>query len=88
MDPDAIALSPTTTVSVALAEYGRALLRTRALELFSLSDIKQATANIIAYDMANSLDLDVSTVLTGTTNMVYEAAGALDYSSTGTNATI
>jgi hypothetical protein len=55
-DPDAIALSDVTTVAVTLNEYGNASLVTRKLQLFSLSDVDPAVADIIAYNMADSLD--------------------------------
>ena len=55
-DPDAVALSDVTTVAVTLAEYGNASLVTRKLQLFSLSDVDPAVADIIAYNMADSLD--------------------------------
>jgi hypothetical protein len=55
-DPDAVALGNTTTVSVTLNEYGNASLATRKLELFSLSDVDPAIADIIAFNMADSLD--------------------------------
>jgi len=48
VDPDAVALPATTTVSVTLAEYGNAALVTRKLRLLSLSDVDPATADILA----------------------------------------
>lgn len=69
-DPTAVALSNTTTVSITLNEYGNAVLRTRKLNLFSLSDVDPAIANIIAYNMADSVDEVVQTVLRGGTNYI------------------
>jgi N4-gp56 family major capsid protein len=77
-DPDAVALGNTTSVSVTLNEYGNAALATRKLELFSLSDVDPAIANIIAFNMADSLDELALTELRGGTNAIYSA------SSTGT----
>jgi hypothetical protein len=37
-DPDAVALSTPTSVTITLSEYGNAVLVTRALELFSLDN--------------------------------------------------
>jgi len=54
-DPDAVALPDVSTVSVTLNEYGNAALATRKLELFSLSDVDPAIADIIAFNMADSL---------------------------------
>ena len=56
IDPDAVALGNTTPVTVTLNEYGNASLATRKLELFSLSDVDPAIADIIAFNMADSLD--------------------------------
>jgi len=70
-DPDAIALSDVTTVAVTLNEYGNASLVTRKLQLFSLSDVDPAVADIIAYNMADSLDrLAMDTLIQGT-NVIY-----------------
>jgi hypothetical protein len=55
-DPDAVALTTPTQVVVTLNEYGNAVLVTRALELFSLADVDPAIANIIAYNLADSID--------------------------------
>ena len=76
-DVDAVAISNPTTVTVTLAEYGAAVLNTRKVELFSLSDVKPAIANIVAYNMLNSVDSLVLTELRQGTNVVREAAGAL-----------
>lgn len=71
VDPDAVALSNTNTVSVTLAEYGNATLLTRKLGLFSLSDVDPAAADILAYNMADSLDAVVNGVLRQGTNVRY-----------------
>jgi N4-gp56 family major capsid protein len=73
-DPDAVALSTPTSVTITLNEYGNAVLVTRALELFSLADVDPAIANIIAYNLADSIDAVVSTTLTGGTNVIYGGA--------------
>jgi N4-gp56 family major capsid protein len=70
-DPDAVALSTPTSVTITLNEYGNAVLVTRALELFSLADVDPAIANIIAYNLADSIDAVVSSTLTGGTNVIY-----------------
>ena len=71
VDPDAVALSTPTTVTITLNEYGNAVLVTRALELFSLADVDPAIANIIAYNLADSIDAVVGTTLIGGTNVLY-----------------
>ena len=70
-DPDAVSLSDVTTVSVSLAEYGNTALVTRKLQLFSLSDVDPAVADIIAYNMADSLDKIAMETLRLGTNVIY-----------------
>ena len=53
VDPDAVAMSTPTSVTINLNEYGNSVLVTRALELFSLADVDPAIANIIAFNMAD-----------------------------------
>ena len=70
VDPDAVALSTPTSVTVTLNEYGNAVLVTRALELFSLADVDPAIANIIAYNLADSIDVvAMNTLRTGSNNI-------------------
>lgn len=76
-DPDATALPSTSSVTVTLAEYGNVTLTTRKLELFSLSDVDPAVADQVAYNMADSLDVIVQTVLRGGTHVIREIAGAI-----------
>lgn len=70
VDPDAVAIGDPTTVSVTLNEYGNAVLVTRKLDLFSLSDIDPAIANIVAYNLADSVDEVVQTVLRGGSQVI------------------
>jgi len=69
-DPDAVALATPTYTTITLAEYGNAVLVTRALELFSLADVDPAIANIIAFNMADSIDDVAQTVLRGGDNVL------------------
>ncbi len=86
-DPDAVALGNTTTVSVTLNEYGNASLATRKLELFSLSDVDPAIADIIAFNMADSLDTVALNELVGGTYGIAEVGGALVTNLDGTGYT-
>ena len=70
-DPDAVALATPTYTTITLAEYGNAVLVTRALELFSLADVDPAIANIIAFNMADSIDTVAQNVLRTGTNVLY-----------------
>jgi N4-gp56 family major capsid protein len=85
VDPDAVAMATPTYTTITLVERGNAVLVTRALELFSLADVDPAIANIIAFNMADSIDTVAQNVLadrasgsiingsanTGTTNVLY-----------------
>jgi N4-gp56 family major capsid protein len=70
-DPDAVAMSTPTNVNITLAEYGNSVLVTRALELFSLADVDPAIANIIAYNLADSIDSIAMTTLRGGTQKIF-----------------
>jgi N4-gp56 family major capsid protein len=70
-DPDAVSLSTPTTVTITLNEYGNAVLVTRALELFSLADVDPAIANIIAYNLADSIDSVAMTTLRSGSNNIF-----------------
>ena len=92
VDPDAVALSTPTPVSVTLNEYGNSVLVTRALNLFSLADVDPAIANIIAYNMADSIDELAQTELLKGTNVIYggtqTSTGAITSSDTITAANV
>lgn len=71
VDPDAVAISDVNTVSVTLNEYGNTVLNTRKLGEFAFSDVDPAVANIVAYNMADSIDQVVVSTLVGGTNVIY-----------------
>jgi N4-gp56 family major capsid protein len=82
VDPDAVALSNTNQVTVTLNEYGNAVLATRKLDLFSLTDIDPAIANIVAWNMVDSLDDVVQTELRQGTNVARpDSAGTVAWNS-------
>ncbi len=83
-DPDAVAISNVSTVTVTLNEYGNVVLQTRKLGEFAFSDVDPAVANIVAYNMADSLDTVVAAVLDGGTNVLYGTGGSTTPSSTVT----
>jgi N4-gp56 family major capsid protein len=76
-DVEAVAVPATTTVAVTLNEYGNSIISTRKLDLFSLADVEPALANIVAYNMNDSLDLVVRGVLATGTQVIREIAGAI-----------
>jgi N4-gp56 family major capsid protein len=71
VDPDAVALSNVSTVTVTLNEYGNTVLNTRKLGEFAFSDVDPAVANIVAYNMADSIDRIVVSTLIGGSNVIY-----------------
>jgi len=71
-----VAIGTPTAVTVTLNEYGNAVLTTRKLQLFSLADVDPAIANIVAYNMADSIDEIVQTELRGGSNVIYATGGA------------
>lgn len=77
IDPDAVGIPSTSNVSITLREYGNVVLKTRKLQLFSLSDVDSGIANILAYNMRDSLDGIVAPILAGGTNQVRVNAGVL-----------
>ena len=78
---DGTDLSPTdlaglaTSVSVTLNEYGNVVSTTKKLDALSMSDVDPAVANIIAFNMADSLDVVVASKLDGITTNVTNAGG-------------
>ena len=76
VDPDSVALSTPNTVTITLNEYGNSVLVTRALELFSLADVDPAISNIIAFNLADSIDRVAMETLRGGTNVIYGGSTA------------
>ena len=74
VDLESAAIDDVDQVSVILREYGNAVINTRYSSETAFADIQPAIANILAYNMADSIDDIVATVLNGTTQ-VEAAAG-------------
>jgi N4-gp56 family major capsid protein len=99
VDPDAVAMATPTYTTITLVERGNAVLVTRALELFSLADVDPAIANIIAFNMADSIDTVAQNVLadrasgsiingtanTGSTNVLYAGSATTSGSLTSSD---
>ena len=79
-DIDAAALDDVDTVSVVLREYGNVVVNTRYARETAFADIDPAIGNILAYNMADSIDEIVANVLDSTTNVIdgEGTKGALD----------
>jgi len=81
-DPDSVAVSNPSTVSLTLNEYGNAVLQTRKVRLFTISDIDPAIADMVSFNMADSLDTLALTTLRAGTNVIY-ASGSSTVGVTG-----
>jgi len=73
-DLDAVALGTPDIINITLNEYGNAAITTRRLQLFSLADVDPAVANIIAWNMADSIDDVAQTELLNGTNVIRQGA--------------
>jgi N4-gp56 family major capsid protein len=87
-DVTAVALPDVSTVSVTLEEKGNGALVTRKLQLFSLSDVDPAVADIIAYNMADSIDQLAMSALNGGTFVQYAGATATSTATVTAAATV
>lgn len=78
-DPDAVALGNPVQKTLTMQEYGNPILRTRKLNLVSLTDVDPAAANMIAYNCADSIDILAQNQLRAGTNLLQILAGDLTY---------
>jgi N4-gp56 family major capsid protein len=74
-DVTAVALGDSTVV-VTLAEYGNAVITTAKLRGTSFLNVDADAANIIGYNMVDSIDKLVSNVANGGTNVIYAQGSA------------
>lgn len=65
VDPDAVALNNTNKVSVVVDEWGNSVIQAERLALESLSAIDPAIAELLSYNMRDTLDAQVWAKLTG-----------------------
>jgi N4-gp56 family major capsid protein len=79
-DVDAAALDDVDTVSVVLKEYGNVVVNTRYSRETAFADIDPAIGNILAFNMADSIDSIVANVLNSTSNTLTGegSAGEID----------
>jgi N4-gp56 family major capsid protein len=76
VDPSAVSLATPDIVNVTLNEYGNSTVVTRKLQLLSLADVDPAVANIIAFNMADSIDELAQNALLAGTNVLYATGGS------------
>jgi N4-gp56 family major capsid protein len=87
VDVDSVGLDTPDKVLVTLEEYGNATVTTRKLNLLSLADVDPAIANILAFNMADSIDEIVKDVLLEGDNVRF-AEGGVDATGTITAADV
>lgn len=86
-DPDAVAIGNPNTVTLTLNEYGNPVLRTRKLNLFSLTEVDPAIANMVAYNAAASIDTVVQTKIRGGSHLIQRQGGKYSYVENATSST-
>ena len=79
-DPDAVQLSNTNRVNVTVNEYGNAVITTEKLALESLSAIDPAVADMLSFNMRDSLDSLVWNKLTTVATGRFTGASSADES--------
>ncbi len=77
-DPDAVTLNNTNKVNVTVDEYGNAVITTERLALESLSAIDPAVADMLSFNMRDSLDSLVWNKLTSLATMRYTGTTSAD----------
>lgn len=70
-DPDFVALGNPTSTTITLNEYGNANLVSARLRDFSFSNIEPYQMDVMAYNIRDTMDVLVGTVLNGSTNRIY-----------------
>lgn len=78
-DVTAVQIGNTTPVTVTLVEQGNAAIITRKLQLTNLAQggVDEDIVNMIAYNMADSIDGIYQTVIRGGSNVIREVAGTM-----------
>lgn len=80
-DPDIVQIPDPTRVTVTLGEYGNYTVLTKRLKAFSLdAAVDTNAADMIAFNMASSIDSVVQAKLAATTQFIRESAGSLSTS--------
>lgn len=77
VDPDAMAVPSTSTVTVTLKEYGNTILATRKLQLLSITDVDSGLADLLSWHMRDQIDKLVEPYLSGGTHVIRANGGTL-----------
>jgi N4-gp56 family major capsid protein len=76
VDLDGVTVGTPTSVTITMQEFGNATTNTRALKLFSLTEIDPDIVTLMARNQADSIDALAMTTLRGGTNVIYSGATA------------
>lgn len=76
--PDLVGIPDPTPVTLTLYEHGNVVTKTEKVRLLSFTAIDPAIANIVSYNMKDTLDELVVTELLNGTQVTYSNAGAVD----------
>lgn len=76
VDIDGVSVGTPTSVTITMQEFGNATTNTRALKLFSLTDVDPDIVTLMARNQADSIDSLAMTALRGGTNVIYAGATA------------
>ena len=75
-DIDGVTVGTPTSVTITMQEFGNATTNTRALQLFSMTDIDPDIVTLMARNQADSIDALAMTALRGGTNVIYSGSTA------------
>ena len=76
VDPDGVSIGTPSTVTITLQEFGNATTNTRALKLFSMTDVDPDIVTLMARNQMDSIDDVAMTELRGGSNVIYSGATA------------
>ncbi len=82
-DPDTLGMETPDYIAVVMKEYGNMVARTKASKMFSFTDIDPAIANIVAYNMIDSIDTMVADVLVTGSQVLYGTGGTTTPTASG-----
>lgn len=75
-DIDGVTVATPTSVTITMQEFGNATTTTKALKLFSLTDVDPDIVTLIARNQADSIDELAMTTLRQGTNVIYSGSTA------------
>ena len=75
-DIDGVTVGTPTSVTITMQEFGNATTNTRALKLFSLTEVDPDIVTLMARNQADSIDALAMTALRGGSNVIYSGSTA------------